>query len=282
MKPATLCVFIQSSTKTRHAPQFSLPFRTFSIFRVARRVAEDVFIFVSCAWVIASLDISSSLVCDNQFLLADLGIIFPIAILLARTGAYEKLTYHIPTGALISMPVVSSILTQGTIQFFCQWGIYIILASQPWYVPITQQDQDADVTPSPDNTSLFLISNFQFIITAFAFSISRPFKKPIYSNFILTGFLIVCIGYSYYIIIRPDSWTTSELGLVEWDNSNNYFKFVIIGMTILNFTVSYLLEKMLIPCISEAWKNRKVRQFREKQQSDANLNQLYKIKVNVL
>jgi len=228
------------------------------------------------------LMILNSYISDNQFLLADLGIIFPIAILLARTEAYEKLTYHIPTGALISMPVLSSILSQGTIQLFAQWGIFILLSVQSWYTPITEAPTDADVAPSPDNTSIFLVSNFQFIITAFAFSISRPFKKPIYSNFILTGFLIVCIAYSYYIIIRPDSWTISVLALQPWDDSNSYFKFVILGMTLLNFIVSYLVEKLFIPCISEAWKNKKIREFREKQLADANLNQLYKIKVNVL
>jgi len=71
-------------------------------------------------FAVTLLNILNSYLADNQFLICDLFIIFPIAIFLARTGAYEKLTYHIPTGALISVPIVSSIIMQGIIQFLSQ------------------------------------------------------------------------------------------------------------------------------------------------------------------
>jgi cation-transporting ATPase 13A2 len=75
-------------------------------------------------YAVTLLNIFNSYLADNQFLICDLFIIFPIAIFLARTGAYEKLTYHIPTGALISVPIVSSIIMQGVIQFLCQVNNY--------------------------------------------------------------------------------------------------------------------------------------------------------------
>jgi cation-transporting ATPase 13A3/4/5 len=228
------------------------------------------------------LMILNSYLADNQFLICDLLIIFPLAIFLARTGAYEKLTYHIPTGALISMPIVSSIVMQAIIQFICQFGIYFVLTLQTWYKPIVDPVENGDVTPSPDNTAIFLVSNFQYIITAVAFSISRPFKKPIYSNFILTGYLILSIAYSYYIIIRPDIWNFDMLQLADFGDDGN-FKFIVLVFTLVNFIMSYLIEKLLVPCISEAWKNKKIRQFKSEafRQTSANLNQLYKIKVNV-
>ena len=71
-------------------------------------------------FAITLLTIFNSYLGDNQFLICDLGIIFPLAIFLARTGAYEKLTYHIPTGALISVPIITSIIFQGLIQFLSQ------------------------------------------------------------------------------------------------------------------------------------------------------------------
>jgi len=226
------------------------------------------------------LMILNSYISDNQFLICDLGIIFPVAILLARTGAYEKLTHHIPTGALISMPVLSSIMFQGIIQLACQIGIYLLLRTESWYKPIINHVTDADVDPSAENTSVFLVSNFQYIITAICFSISRPFKKPLYSNFILTGFLILVIAYSYYIIIKPDWWNAEILILVTFPEGS--FKFVILVMTLANFIVSYLCEKLVVPCISECWKNRSIKEFKRHQSrlENANLNQLYKIKVN--
>ena len=73
------------------------------------------------------LIICNSYLADNQFLAADVFIIFPLAIFIARyikflfrTGAYHKLTHHQPTGALISFPIISSILIQSAIQFGAQ------------------------------------------------------------------------------------------------------------------------------------------------------------------
>ena len=57
---------------------------------------------------------------EYEFLIVDLLLIFPLAILIARTGAYKQLTPHQPTGALISVPIISSVLLQSLIQFLAQ------------------------------------------------------------------------------------------------------------------------------------------------------------------
>jgi len=73
----------------------------------------------------------NSYLSDSQFLASDVFIIFPLAFLIARTGAYDKLTAHQPNAALISLPIVASILTQTVIQFIAQYGIYVLLSLQP-------------------------------------------------------------------------------------------------------------------------------------------------------
>ena len=72
-------------------------------------------------------------------------------------------------------------------------------------------DEKDDVTPCYENTvlsflikAIFLIANVQYLITAVAFSIGRPFKKPIYTNLSLSLFLIITFAYSYYLILSPD------------------------------------------------------------------------------
>lgn len=77
--------------------------------------------------------ILNSYLSDNQFLASDLFIIFPLAFLIARTGAYEKLTAHQPNGALISLPIIASILLQTLIQFIGQYGIFFLLSMQKYY-----------------------------------------------------------------------------------------------------------------------------------------------------
>jgi cation-transporting P-type ATPase 13A2 len=64
--------------------------------------------------------ICGSYLSEYEFLVVDLLLIFPLAILIARTGAYKELTPHQPTGALISVPIITSVLFQSLIQFLAQ------------------------------------------------------------------------------------------------------------------------------------------------------------------
>ena len=84
----------------------------------------------------------NSYLSDNEFLVPDLLIIFPLAILIARTGAYYKLTHHQPTGALISLPIISSILLQCTCQLLAQFFGWYILSIQEWYVADCTSGED--------------------------------------------------------------------------------------------------------------------------------------------
>jgi cation-transporting ATPase 13A2 len=97
------------------------------------------------------LTMFSSYLNDNQFLVSDLFIIFPLAILIARTGAYDRLTYHQPTGALISIPIISSILIQTLIQFVAQYVSILLVHQQPWWEN-NCSTEGKNVTPCHDNT----------------------------------------------------------------------------------------------------------------------------------
>jgi hypothetical protein len=55
----------------------------------------------------------------------------------------------------------------------------------------------------------------QYLTTAVAFSISKPFRKAIYTNFLLIGFMALSLGYSVYIIVFPDDWSASQLSVFK-------------------------------------------------------------------
>lgn len=96
--------------------------------------------------------IFNSYLSDSQFLASDLFIIFPLAFLIARTGAYEKLTKDTPNGALISLPIISSILMQTAVQFMCQYGIYLILKVQVYYNKNDCKTEGNVITPCLTNS----------------------------------------------------------------------------------------------------------------------------------
>lgn len=54
---------------------------------------------------------------NYQFLFEDLFITIPLCLFMGETGPYKKLSKYLPAGALISLPVLSSVLGSIVIQF---------------------------------------------------------------------------------------------------------------------------------------------------------------------
>lgn len=60
-----------------------------------------------------------------------------------------------------------------------QFIVWFDLHAQPWFIPA----QPGDIRKICfESTAIFLISSFQMYNVALAYSISKPFKKPIYTN----------------------------------------------------------------------------------------------------
>ena len=163
-------------------------------------------------------------------------------------------------------------------------------------------DEGTDIRACPDNTAIFLISNMQYLITAFAFSISKPFKSPIYTNYYLTFFMIFAFAYSCVIILWQQPLLSKLLQMYNFDNPDDSFKdsrrddldeeglyvykdsqikYYIQGLAILNFIVSYIFEKVIIPSTTAIWNAKKIRKLRELKQRESEkaltMQQLFQI-----
>ena len=249
----------------------------------------------------------SSYLSENQFLSVDIFIIIPLALFIPATGPYKQLTKHHPTDSLISYPVITSILTQTFIAFCFQLGAHFLVSTRLKDCGdiCEPDDEGTDILACPDNTSIFLISNMQYLITAFAFSISKPFKSPIYTNYFLTFFMIFAFGYSCMIILWPHRYISKLLQMYNFDNPyDSYFdkrrgeipkdikdiyytfedhtiKYYIQGLVILNFIISYVFEKVIVPTTTACWNARKIRKLRELKQKESEhaltMQQLFQI-----
>jgi hypothetical protein len=65
------------------------------------------------------------------------------------------------------------------VSFIFQVFLIIILYTKAWYIPKTP-DQDEHL--NSETTCLFILNSFQTLNSAVAYSISYPFRKPIYKN----------------------------------------------------------------------------------------------------
>ena len=69
---------------------------------------------------------------DLQFLAIDLVITTTIAVLMSRTGPALTLVRARPPGALLSVPVLGSLLLQVALVAGIQLGGYFLVVTQPW------------------------------------------------------------------------------------------------------------------------------------------------------
>ena len=54
-----------------------------------------------------------------------------------------------------------------------------------------------------ENYAVFAVSSFQYIILAYAFSKSRPYRKFVFTNYWFVGSLIVLTAFTVYLVIEP-------------------------------------------------------------------------------
>ena len=132
----------------------------------------------------------------------------------------------------------------------------VLFVQKIWYKN-TCTNESATIGTCQNNTVIYLVSNMQYLITAFAFSVSKPFRKPLYTNVLLTLFMIIAFAYSVYIIVIPDKISRKILQIFDFNtienNDANNFKYYLIGFTLINFCLSYITESALIPAMTKCY-----------------------------
>uniref|UniRef100_A0A673YDV5 ATPase 13A3 n=1 Tax=Salmo trutta TaxID=8032 RepID=A0A673YDV5_SALTR len=104
---------------------------------------------------------------DFQFLFIDIAIILLIVFTMSLNPAWKELVSRRPPSGLISGPLLFSVLTQ----------ILICLGFQT--IAFLWDDHNIK---NYENTSLFYVSSFQYLIVAIVFSKGKPFRQPSYKN----------------------------------------------------------------------------------------------------
>ena len=220
------------------------------------------------------LFMNNSYLTDFQFIIVDIFIILPLCSLSPLTEPYRRLTKHYVNGNLISFHIIISICSQIIIcLFFLILGIYC-LKNRSWYKPMCKLTEK-DVFECPENTVIYLISHMQYLITAFVFIISKPFKRRFYTNYPLTIFIIFTFIYSIFIIINPDKYSRYALSLFDFEDEKNhefsdgYFQVIIFLICLSNFVVSYFVEKVVVSYLNKLWYKRKNKILVEKKLNES-------------
>ncbi|XP_027549015.1 cation-transporting ATPase 13A2 isoform X3 [Neopelma chrysocephalum] len=180
---------------------------------------------------------------DFQFLFFDLVITTTVAVLMGRTGPARALGLVRPPGTLISALVLGSLLLQTALLITVQVLSYFITVSQSWYVPLNSTVTAPQNLPNYENTVLFCVSGFQYLILAVAMSKGYPFREPLYTNVLFLLVLVLLFGLMIWLTLYPLGFPKTLLKLHSIEDLN--FKLLLLGIAALNFFSAFVLETAL-------------------------------------
>ncbi|GAA6043571.1 hypothetical protein JCM8097_005258 [Rhodosporidiobolus ruineniae] len=207
---------------------------SFSCFKFMALYSLIQFTTVSLLYAIAST------LGDFQFLYIDLVLILPIAVTMGRTEAFPRIAPKRPTANLLSKKVLSSLFGQIVLTSGFQFGTYFYIRSRDWYTPPVINPDELDIV-SYENTALFLLSSFQYILVAAVFCVGPPYRKPLYSNRWLVVSLVGLSAFSVYTLFAPP---TSFFGtLLEFIELPHEFHLELLLIILANVGLSWAFEQ---------------------------------------
>uniref|UniRef100_A0A670ZUH8 Polyamine-transporting ATPase 13A3 n=1 Tax=Pseudonaja textilis TaxID=8673 RepID=A0A670ZUH8_PSETE len=201
---------------------------------------------------------------DFQFLFIDLAIILVLVFTMSLNPAWKELGAQRPPSGLISGPLLCSVLSQILICLGFQVLGFLWVKQQPWYEPWSPSSDACNLSAAAnasqpgnvsyhdehnirnyENTTLFFVSTFQYLIVAVVFSKGRPFRQPCYRNYLFVVSVVALYAVALALLLHPVVAIESFLELVcvppAWRVS-------VLLLVLANAAVSLLVEEGLDRC----------------------------------
>ncbi|XP_061095235.1 polyamine-transporting ATPase 13A3 isoform X1 [Conger conger] len=202
---------------------------------------------------------------DFQFLFIDIVIILVIVFTMSLNPAWQELVSRRPPSGLISGPLLFSVLSQILICLGVQTLAFLWVRQQSWYevwtpasdacnrhlngsAPLHNETElDEHNIKNYENTTLFYVSSFQYLVVAIVFSKGKPFRQPSYKNWpfvVCTLFLYVfLLVILFYPVSAIDDFLEIACVPMEW---RVIMLLIIVGNSVISvFVETFVLDVVL-------------------------------------
>ncbi|XP_077414643.1 polyamine-transporting ATPase 13A3-like isoform X2 [Vanacampus margaritifer] len=193
---------------------------------------------------------------DWQYLLTDTVMLSLIILTMSLNPPWKNLVRRTPPTSLMSIPVLSSILFQILNCLLFQIFTFFLVQQQSWYR--TPQEIQCNgsrfsdtcslnktetgalyIIKNFENTSLFYVSAFQYLIVAIVFAKGKPFRQPSYKNW---SFVLTCtILYTFILFIMlnpiPAVDELMEIATVPYE-----WRITLLIIILAHAVLSFILE----------------------------------------
>uniref|UniRef100_A0A3B5QCH2 ATPase cation transporting 13A2 n=1 Tax=Xiphophorus maculatus TaxID=8083 RepID=A0A3B5QCH2_XIPMA len=180
---------------------------------------------------------------DLQFLFCDLFLVTLLAIVMGRGGPSEELHPCRPPASLLALPVFGSLFIHTCTVVLGQLAAFFITTTQEWYIPLNSTVFGAENLPNMENTSVFALSAYQYIIMAVIVTKSFPHKKPLYHNVIFLCLLLIHFAVVTFLVLYPGPFFRRIFKLYDFNDMN--FKMLLVAMAALNLLVCFVVELLI-------------------------------------
>ncbi|XP_069039892.1 polyamine-transporting ATPase 13A2 isoform X2 [Lepisosteus oculatus] len=186
---------------------------------------------------------------DLQFLFFDLVLVTSLAIVMGRSGPADQLCARRPPASLLAAPVLTSLLLHTLLLVLTQISTLFITKAQDWFVPLNDTVVGAGNLPNFENTGLFGVTGYQYLIMAIVLSKGHPFRKPLYTNVLFMLVLAVLCAFMSWLVLYPLHGLRQLLSLQQVDDMK--YKLLLVALSALNFFCALMLEVLVeqaLPC----------------------------------
>ncbi|XP_032302478.1 probable cation-transporting ATPase 13A4 isoform X2 [Coturnix japonica] len=183
---------------------------------------------------------------NYQFLFQDLAITTVIGMTMSFTEAYPKLVPYRPPSQLISPPLLLSVILNILFSLGMQIFGFIMVQKQSWYSKTdiysaclsvnSHMKNTSSVSSlglpgvtdggptemdngykSYENTTVWLLSTINCLIIALVFSKGKPFRQPIYTNYVFVLVLVGQLGVCLFLVFADidDLYSKMDEAIIE-------------------------------------------------------------------
>ena len=138
-----------------------------------------------------------------------------------------------------------------------QLFVFLYIKRQDWYRPPSIHSAKLKIK-NFENSCLFLISSFQYILVAAVFCVGPPYRKPLHTNALLLLTLIALSTFSLYTLYATSGPVYKLLQLVKLPRE---FHLELTLVVLLNCAASWAWEKHASAPFAK-YMGRKLRQLR--------------------
>ena len=152
---------------------------------------------------------------DQMYLYIDLVILGAITFFMAWTEPSPTIVEKRPPGSLVSFSNLFCLGAQMAFVVVYQAMAIFFLKSQSWYVPNSIDKPDEEKIVCWESTVIFIVSGFQYLSVALAFSRGKPFRRPFYTNFAFTISMVILTAMTTAMLLLPANPFSHFIQLME-------------------------------------------------------------------